>query len=326
MPKQDPGDTVADAAESGNVIAILWDFDKTLVWGYMQAPLFERFGVDPAVFWQEVNSLAAYYSTAGLKVNSETIYLNHMLTYVRDGIFAGLTLQDLRDAGSAIGPLAPGVPAIFDHLRDVVRNEPRYVDAGVKVEHYILSTGLRAMIEGSALAAHVDGIWANELLPDPAPAGYLASGKLVCDANAPLSQLGYVVSQPGKRSLVFEISKGVNKRDDLHVDQYLAAKDYRAPMKQMIYVCDGPSDIPALQAITEKGGRALGVWVPDANEERNYASAETLYLDGRVSEIARADYTPNSQAERWLRHNIQIFAERLSRQGARPRPLLGHVL
>lgn len=326
MPEPSPDCAAAQTEEFGKVIAILWDFDKTLIWGYMQTALFERFGVDPARFWKEVNQLAAYYATAGLQVNPETIYLNHILTYIREGIFADLTLQHLRDAGSAIGPLAPGVPAIFDRLRDIVRNNPRYVEAGVKVEHYILSTGLRAMIEGSALAVHVDGIWANDLLPDPAPAGYLSCGKTICDVDAPLSQLGYVVSHPGKRSLVFEISKGVNKRKDLHVDQYLAAKDYRAPMKQMIYVCDGPSDIPALQAITEKGGRGLGVWVPDANEEKNYASAETLYLDGRVSEIAKADYTPNSQAERWLRHNVQILAERLTRQGAGPRPTLNHLL
>jgi hypothetical protein len=217
------------------------------------------------------------------------------------------------------------VPDIFDRLRDVVRCEPRYVNAGVKVEHYIVSTGLRAMIEGSALAKHVDGIWANDLLPDPAPAGYLSSGDPACDVNAPLSQVGFVVTHPGKRSIAFEISKGVNIRDGLHVDQYLASRDYRAPMKQMLYVCDGPSDVPALQAVTEKGGRGLGVWVPDMNEARNYASAESLYLDGRVSEIARADYTPDSQAERWLRHNVQIFAERLADQGAGPRPVLNQL-
>ena len=72
-----------------NIIACIWDFDKTLIPGYMQAPLFERYGVDEAKFWNEVNSLAERYKARGYNISGESAYLNHLLTYVREGPMKG---------------------------------------------------------------------------------------------------------------------------------------------------------------------------------------------------------------------------------------------
>lgn len=74
-----------------NIIAIIWDFDKTLVDGYMQDPIFEEYKIDSKAFWKEVNSLPKLYQEEQqVKVNPDTIYLNHFIKYAKDGKFAGL--------------------------------------------------------------------------------------------------------------------------------------------------------------------------------------------------------------------------------------------
>ncbi|MBW2583728.1 MAG: haloacid dehalogenase-like hydrolase, partial [Deltaproteobacteria bacterium] len=86
-----------------NIIACIWDFDKTLIPGYMQEPLFEKYRVDPKKFWQEVGELPNYYKKDGMSlIASDTVYLNHILTYTREGIFEGLNNDTLRKLGEKI--------------------------------------------------------------------------------------------------------------------------------------------------------------------------------------------------------------------------------
>ncbi len=83
-----------------NIVAVIWDFDKTLSRTYMQAPLFARYGVNEKEFWDEVNGLDCHYRAAGAeRVSKDTIYLNHILTYVRRGIFKDLSNSLLRELG-----------------------------------------------------------------------------------------------------------------------------------------------------------------------------------------------------------------------------------
>ena len=86
-----------------NIIAVIWDFDKTLIPGYMQTPLFNHYGVDEGTFWKEVNGLEKEYQARGAEfVSNENLYLNHILTYVKHGIFKGLNNALLRKLGSKI--------------------------------------------------------------------------------------------------------------------------------------------------------------------------------------------------------------------------------
>ncbi len=82
-------------------IAIIWDFDKTLIPGYMQEPLFRHYNVDGRTFWREVNALDAHLRREGNElVARDSLYLNHILAHVREGIFPGLNNRLLR--GSAL--------------------------------------------------------------------------------------------------------------------------------------------------------------------------------------------------------------------------------
>jgi len=84
-----------------NIIAVIWDFDKTLVDGYMQDPIFKEYDINSSTFWKEVNSLPEkYMREQNVKVNPDTIYLNHFLKYVREGIFKGLNNEKLKGYGS----------------------------------------------------------------------------------------------------------------------------------------------------------------------------------------------------------------------------------
>lgn len=121
----------------------------------------------------EVNGLVQRYRKQGLQVSKDTAYLGHILTYVRHGAFAGLTNQRLRELGADV-PLAPGMPEFMQRTRALVAADQRYSHHGIKVEHYIVSTGLRQMIEGNPIRVHVDDVWACELLCDPPGPGYLS--------------------------------------------------------------------------------------------------------------------------------------------------------
>ena len=96
-----------------NIIAIVWNFDKTLIDGYMQEPIFKYFGVDSKKFWAEVQALPQQYlEQQNVKVNHDTIYLNHMIHYTKCGTFRGLNNAMLREFGKNL-PFYSGVPEIF---------------------------------------------------------------------------------------------------------------------------------------------------------------------------------------------------------------------
>ena len=96
-----------------NVIALIWDFDKTLTHGYMQEPLFQAYDVESKTFWDESNELAEYYARVGCKVSKDTVYLNHILSYVQHEVFKDLTNDKLRELGAKVA-LAPGIPSFFE--------------------------------------------------------------------------------------------------------------------------------------------------------------------------------------------------------------------
>lgn len=84
------------------IIALIWDFEKTLIPGYMETPIFRRYGVDGAQFWHEVDGLADFYRAQGIEVARDTLYLNHLLTYVQRGILKGLNNALLRELGGEL--------------------------------------------------------------------------------------------------------------------------------------------------------------------------------------------------------------------------------
>ena len=142
-----------------NIIAIIWDFDKTLINGYMQDPIFEEYGIDSNEFWKEVNELPdKYRKEQNVKVNPETIYLNHFINYTKNGTFKGLNNEKLRQYGKKM-KFYPGVPEIFEKTKSLIEDNEIYKEYDIKVEHYIVSTGMAEVIRGSAVSKRMSGMF-----------------------------------------------------------------------------------------------------------------------------------------------------------------------
>jgi hypothetical protein len=282
-----------------NIITCIWDFDKTLSPGYMQAPIFELYKVDPKKFWQEVEQLPDCYKKNGLDlISRDTLYLNHMLTYTRKGVFKGLNNARLKKLGGKI-ELYRGLPQFFDEIKQLVATNPAYRQYDIQVEHYIVSTGLRQMILGSKIAPYVDGVWGCEFVEDTPLPGYLENApKTVSEKPKIISQIAYALDNTTKTRAVFEINKGSNKMPDIDVNAMIPDADRRVPFQNMIYIADGPSDIPVFSLINRFGGRTFAVYQPESSNE--FAQVNRLQKQNRVQSFGEANYTQGSQTAMWI--------------------------
>lgn len=282
-----------------NIITLIWDFDKTLVDGYMQDPLFDEYGIDNKIFWKEVNALPEKYENEqNVRVNRDIIYLNHILNYVKEGKFKGLNNNKLESLGKKI-KFYNGVIDIFPITKDILKNKITYSEFNIKVEHYIVSTGLAKMIAGSPIAEYVDGIWGCEFIESINPE----------TQEKELSEVVYTIDNTTKTRAIFEINKGVGHRDGIEVNSKLSEEMRRVPFKNMIYIADGPSDIPAFSLINSKGGATFAVY-PQGDDE-TFRQVESLRKDGRVQMYGEANYSENTLTYLWLKNTIIDIADRI---------------
>lgn len=296
---------------TGNVIAVIWDFDQTLIPGYQQVPLFREYGIDSVRFWEEVEALGSFYAKAGLAVSQETLYLNHLLTYVEAGPLAGLNNAKLGDLGGEL-PFYAGMPDFLAYAKKEIESIPEFVNHEITVEHYIVSTGLRQMILGSRAASHIKDVWANEFIEAPAPPGYLEQGvQTQIAAEVEISQIGYFVDNTIKTRAIWEINKGVNVDDRIGVNDHIDHADRRVPLQNMLYVADGPSDIPVFSILNHNGGRTLGVYNPD--QDSHFRAVKALRDQKRVQHFAEANYEPRSGAHRWIMTTLEEMATNIVR-------------
>ncbi len=298
-----------------NVIAVIWDFDKTLIPGYMQAPLFRRYDIDPVSFWEEADGLVEFYRSRGAgMVNPDTLYLNHLLTYVREGRMAGLTNDLLRSLGGEI-EFYEGMPEFLGLFKKEIESHPDYADHGITVEHYVVSSGLRQMILGSTAASFFEEVWACEFSEEIAQPGYLESGKLFAQDDRVLREIVYTIDNTTKTRAVFEINKGTNKHPGINVNSKIAREDRRVPFQNMIYVADGPSDVPVFSVVEQNGGKTFAVYKPASPAE--FGQVNRLLEQGRIDAYGPADYTEGSQTAMWLENAAESIAERIVRDRSR---------
>lgn len=291
-----------------NTIACIWDFDKTLIPEYMQSPLFRRYGIDEAVFWEETNKLAEHYKRRGYHLSPEISYLNHLLTYVLAGPLAGLNNKILQECGREI-QFYPGLPQFFDRARAFAREKPEYEKHEINLEHYIVSTGLAPMIRGSAIAGKIDGVWACEFIENPLRPGFLSQKEFPIEEVASIAQIGMVIDNTTKTRAIFEINKGTNKNPAIDVNSKMAAEDRRVPFQNMIYIADGPSDVPSFSVVKGNGGKAYAVYNPEKAEE--FAQNDRLLQSDRIDAYGPADYTEKSSTSQWLRLHIHQICDRI---------------
>ena len=298
-----------DSLRSKYVIACIWDFDKTLIPSYMQRPIFEEYGIDENLFWTEVNMLPELYAKKGIRVSPETVYLHHLLSFVKSGLMRGLGNAKLRELGGKI-EFCDGILNFLDELRAIPLSEEKYRKLDIKLEHYIISTGIAEMIRGSKVAKKVDGIFACEFIEEPFPPNFTKQTEF--DLNSlsnQINQIGAIVDNTIKTRFIFEINKGVNINSNIDVNAQMSLQDRRIPIKNMIYIADGPSDVPVFSVVRNGGGKTFAVYNPESEEE--FEQNDMLLQSGRIDSYGPADYTKKSPTHTWLKMHVRKLCERI---------------
>jgi len=282
-------------------MACVWDFDKTLIPGYMQSPLFEHYGINEAAFWKEVNQLPDIYERRGLRVSAETIYLNHLLSYVKNGPMRGLTNQKLKDLGGEL-EFCKGLPSLFSELASIPYEE-EFKRHDFKLEHYVISTGLAEMIRGSKIFPFIEDVFACEFIESALPPNYLSQTDLSLPIEPEISQVGMTVDNTIKTRFIFEINKGCNKNPAIGVNAAMPHEDRRVPIDQIIYVADGPSDVPVFAVVKQMGGKTYAVY--DPSDETEFAQTCELVESSRVHNNGPADYSASSTTTIWMKQKTR---------------------
>lgn len=249
------------------IVALIYDFDGTLSPGNMQEFGFiQAVGKTPEEFWTLSDQIAI-----GQDASNVLAYMKLMFDEARKkGI--KLTKADFLKFGAHI--------QLFDGVKEWFGLINKYgAEHGVRIEHYINSSGLKEIIEGSPIAGEFKHIFAGTFLYD-------ASG----EAEWP----GIAVDYTAKTQFLFKISKGIfSMRDNKQVNSSIAEDKKRIPFPHMIYFGDGETDVPCMKIVGMFGGNPIAVY--DPRSEKKTATARKLKRQGRVKFITPADYTYGSR-------------------------------
>jgi len=258
----------------------------------MQDPMLRHLGVDPANFWKDNHLLKTEAETAGVDTNSENTYMINLLQYIETGKLPPLSNADLKKYGSLVTAY-PGLPEFFLQTKKLV--ERLYGDQHIKLEHYIISTGLRKMIQGSPLnvPGAIDQIFASEFIEYQGVIRW------------PARNVGFIE----KTRYLYEVSKGTNIDPSIDVNKRMSYGKRRIPFENMIYVGDGFTDVPCMTMITKLGGQSIGVY--DSQKPQGKKEAEELLQERRVYRIAEADYQKNGEASETIEESIHKIVKRI---------------
>lgn len=259
--------------ENKPILAICYDFDKTLSPDDMQAQGYiQSVNYEVSDFWKESNKLAADND-----MDQNLAYMYMMRDKSRGKLV--FNKETLRDEGSKV-KLFPGVKTWFDRINEYGTTKD------VIIEHYIISSGLKEMIEGTEVAKHFKKIYASSFYYDD-------RGEAVWPAQ--------VVNYTNKTQFLFRIVKGVLDINNQEVNSHFEANQYHIPFRNMVYIGDSDTDIPCMKLVNVNGGHSIGVY----NAETKDKSKVFRMLDeDRIKYFAPADYTAGSKLEKLVKQII----------------------
>ena len=256
-----------------SVLALLYDFDKTLCTKDMQEYTFiPKLGLEPEQFWAEANGLAENH-----KMDRVLSYMYLMINKAASS-YVPVRREDFVELGKDL-EYFPGVEAWFERINAYGR------EMNMKVEHYIISSGLREVIEGSSIFKHFREVFACEFFYD-------VNGVAVWPKNA--------VNYTTKTQFLFRINKGVlDISNDQDLNEYTPEDERRVPFRNMIYIGDGYTDVPCMKLVKVNGGYSVAVYQPGEREK-----VENLLVHDRVDFLVPADYRENSELDKLIRDMI----------------------
>lgn len=247
------------------IAAIMYDFDKTLSTKDMQEYAFiPGIGMTADEFWGECNRIT--------KENKMDQILSYMYVMLREARGKKLlNRQEFNKLGETV-ELFSGVDSWFERINAYGE------EIGVKVEHYIISSGIKEIIEGTPIAKYFKEIYAAEFLYD--------------DDNVPVWP-AMAVNYTSKTQFLFRINKGVlDVTEHRELNEYTPEEERRIPFTNMIYIGDGFTDVPCMKLVKLNGGHSIAVY----SEEDD--SARDIMKQGRVDYITETDYSKDSKLEK----------------------------
>ena len=273
--------------EDTPVLAICYDFDKTLSPDDMQAQGYiQSIDYDVSEFWHRADMLSQEN-----EMDSNLAYMYMMVDGARGKIL--FNKNTLMEYGSKV-KLFPGVEEWFERIRNYGNK------AGVKVEHYIISSGLKEMIEGTSVAkaGAFEKIYACSFL-------YNDRGEAVWPSQ--------MVNYTNKTQFLFRISKGVLDVNDPGVNDFFAPDQIRVPFRNMVYIGDSDTDIPCMKLVNSYGGHSIGVYDPVRQDK---SKVHRMMRENRIRFFAAADYSEDSDMDKLLKAIIDrtVVNERLEQK------------
>lgn len=261
------------------VIAICYDFDKTLSPEDMQNySLIPKTGKTTKEFWDSCNAKA--------RENKMDSILSYMHAIIKAGENESSELELTKKAFNNHGKkikLFNGVSTWFKRIEDFADSKE------IRVEHYIISAGIQEIIEGTSIAKHFKKVFASSFY-------YNKKTKL---AEWPAQ----IVNATSKTQYLFRISKNsLDLSDEKKVHAAIEEDKIRIPFRNIIYIGDSITDVPAMRVVTKEGGTSIGVYNP---QEGNNLNLYTLKRDKRINYFAPADYSKDSEIEKLLKRIIE---------------------
>lgn len=250
-------------------IALVYDFDGTLSPGNMQEYDFiPAVGKSNKKFWDESNQIAS-------EQDADPI-LAYMYKMIHEAKSRGLSLRKeaFRSSGAKIS-LYSGVEQWFERINAYGLSK------GVTIEHYINSSGIKEMIEGTSIASEFKKIYACSFLYDVDGVAYWPA---------------VAVNYTNKTQFIFKINKGIDTVFDSYlINKYISPEERVVPFSRMIYVGDGNTDIPCMKLVKQQGGHSIAVYNPAEKDAQK--ALDSLVQDHRVDYVCEADYSQDSQID-----------------------------
>lgn len=265
-----------------NRVAIMYDFDETLAPGNMQEYAFiPMLNISPSEFWKMSDEVGKRHN-----MDNVLAYMYLSIKLVKEKKLK-ITKEAFEKQGEII-TFFNGVEEWFKRVNDYGKS------LGLEVEHYVISCGLKEMIDGTKIAKEFKRIFGCSFAYDE------ESGEPIWASQA--------INYTSKTQYIYRVRK--NKLDKLYdqyeLNEYVEDRDSLLPYTNMIYVGDGQTDVPCMKLVKLHGGHSICVYNPNSEKKKNIA--EKLYKDGRVNFITKADYRENSKIDNIMKDILNKIA------------------
>lgn len=257
-------------------VAFCYDFDGTLAAGNMQEYGFmARLGVTPAEFWAKVDAMTQKYAA-----DNNLMYMKCMLDEAKARGIA-FRREDFVACGRDVR-LFNGINDWFDRINSYAAKKC------IHISHYLISSGLEEIAEGTPIADKFCRIYASSFI-------YNEYGEAVWPAR--------LVNYTGKTQYLFRINKGcLDVCDNRTINSKMSEEERPVPFDHMVYFGDGDTDVPCMSMIKRLGGYCVSVFQPYQRQAKQ--KAQQLESDGRVNLAAPADYSSGKAIDRFIKRVI----------------------